>query len=81
MYIRSFGFSGRNGNGKSSFVSAGRDSGVDSSDGRAGGVVGSLGQTAGVKRRRVFGANRSDGPDESPILPDPAILRRRLDFK
>ena len=52
---------------------------MDSGDGRGSDIVGSIGHGVGGKRRRVVA--RAQGPNESPIMPDPALLRRRLDFE
>ena len=79
--FRAFGFSagGKCGSGQASFVGADRDSGMDTDESRGVGVVASLGRGVGGKRRRVVG--REHGPDESPIMPDPSVPRRRLDFE
>ena len=80
LYFRAFGFTGdKCGSNQGSFVGADRDSGMDSGDGRGSDIVGSIGHGVGGKRRRVVA--RAQGPNESPIMPDPALLRRRLDFE
>jgi len=52
-------------------------------DGPSGGVAADPVQRPGGKRRRVFGPGRPTGagPSESPIMPDPTLMRRRLDFE
>lgn len=78
--FRAFGFAGdKRDAGQASFVGADRDSGLDTDGGRGGDIVASLGRVGGDKRRRAVG--RELGPDESPIMPDPMLLRRRLDFE
>ena len=81
MFFSAFGFisGGKRGAGQASFVGADRDSGMDTDEGRATGVLASLGRSAGGKRRRM--TVRDDGPNASPIMPDPIMPRRRLDFE
>ena len=80
-FFSAFGFAagGKCGSGQGSFVGLDRDSGMDTDEGRGVGAVASLGRGVGGKRRRV--TMRGNGPDESPIMPDPALPRRRLDFE
>ena len=63
-------------------MAADRDSGMDTDEQGVGAAVGQD-PRAGGKRRRVFGPGRPTGvgPTESPIMPDPTLMRRRLDFE
>ena len=51
---------------------------MDTDEGRAADIVASLGRGGG-KRRRIGG--RAQCPNESPIMPDLTLPRRRLDFE
>ena len=80
-YFSAFGFAAgdKRGSGQASFVGPDRDSGMDTDEGRGVGVIASLGRGVGGKRRRM--SIRNNGPNESPIMPDPVLPRRRLDFE